>query len=337
MIDFLDSSIGRFFILLAIFATVFLIIQVVLRVGVENRAYASAVNKRLKMIAQGTDRERIMTFLLRNDPNRGPELPGLWGRAIRSLKRNLMMASLPYGPMQVITLMAIATIVLLLVVLVLAWSASYSLTIGVIQLIAAFAAAVSIGIPLLIINFLAQRRRKKMQDQFPVGLDIFVRALRSGHPVASAIDLLTKEMEDPIGSEFGLVSDEVSYGAELTEALNAMAERWDLDDIRMFVVSLSLQNETGGNLAEILENLARVIRERATLYLKIRALSSEGRMTGWILTALPIITFVMLFLLNPPFYLEVATDPIFYITFPIMIAWYFVGVFLIRKLIKLEV
>ncbi len=337
MTEFLDTSIGRFFILLAIFATVFLFIQVILRVGVENRAYASAVNKRLKLIAQGTDRERIMSYLLRNDPNRGLELPGLWGRAVRSLKRNLMMASLPYTPMQVILLMVISFAVLLLLVLVLAWAASFSLTFGVIQLIAAFAAAVSIGIPLLAISFLAQRRRKKMQDQFPVALDIFVRALRSGHPVASAIDLLTKEMEDPIGSEFGLVSDEVSYGAELTEALNAMAERWDLDDIRMFVVSLSLQNETGGNLAEILENLAHVIRERATLYLKIRALSSEGRMTGWILTALPVITFVTLFVLNPPFYLEVATDPIFYIAFPVMIAWYFVGLFAIRKMVNLEV
>ncbi len=337
MIDFLDTTLGRFFILLAIFATVFLVVQVTLRVGVENRAYSSAVNKRLKMIAQGTDRERIMTFLLRNDPNRGPDLPGLWGSSVRSLKRNLMMASLPYGPTQVLMLMGAAFVVIFLAILILAWTANYALTIGVIQLLAAFAAAVAIGLPLLAISFLAQRRRKKMQEQFPVGLDIFVRALRSGHPVASAIDLLTREMEDPIGSEFGLVSDEVSYGADLTDALSAMAERWDLDDIRMFVVSLSLQNETGGNLAEILENLAHVIRERAVLYLKIRALSSEGRMTGWILTALPVITFVMLFSLNPEFYLEVATDPIFYISFPLMIVWYFVGVIAIRKMINLEV
>ena len=97
------------------------------------------------------------------------------------------------------------------------------------------------------------------------------------------------EMPDPIGSQFGLVVDEVSYGAELRDALQNMAERWDLDDMRMFVVSLSVQSETGGNLAEILENLSRVIRERHSILMKVRALSSEGRMTAVMLTVLPIL------------------------------------------------
>jgi tight adherence protein B len=164
-----------------------------------------------------------------------------------------------------------------------------------------------------------------MQAQFPVALDIFVRALRSGHPISGALEILTQEMEDPIGTEFGLVSDEVSYGADLTEALNDMAERWDLDDIRMFVVSLAVQNETGGNLAEILNNLSQVIRERTSLLLKVRALSSEGRMTGWLLTT------------NPAFYLDVAEDPIFYIGFPLLLLWFALGVMWIRKLVNIKV
>ncbi len=102
----------------------------------------------------------------------------------------------------------------------------------------------------------ANRTRKKMQEQFPVALDVFVRGLRAGHPIAAALDLLTVEMPDPIGSQFGIVVDEVTYGADLRDALSAMADRWDLDDMRMFVVSLSVQSETGGNLAEILENLS---------------------------------------------------------------------------------
>jgi tight adherence protein B len=189
----------------------------------------------------------------------------------------------------------------------------------------------------MIVGILAERRRKRMQSQFPVALDVFVRALRSGHPIAGALEVLTQEMDDPIGSEFGLVSDEVAYGAGLTDALNDMAERWDLDDIRMFVVCLSVQSETGGNLAEILDNLSRVIRERASLYLKVRALSSEGRMTGWLLTALPIITFVLLFSTNPAFYLEVAGDPIFYIGFPLLLIWYGIGVMAIRKMVNIKV
>ena len=150
-------------------------------------------------------------------------------------------------------------------------------------------------------QFRANRMRKKMQDQFPVALDVFVRGLRAGHPIAAALDLLTVEMPDPIGSQFGIVVDEVTYGADLRDALTAMADRWDLDDMRMFVVSLSVQNETGGNLAEILENLSQVIRERASMMLKVRALSSEGRMTAAMLTGLPVLAFTLLFIGNPRF------------------------------------
>ncbi len=144
-------------------------------------------------------------------------------------------------------------------------------------------------------------------------------------------------MDDPIGSEFGLVADEVSYGADLTDAIDAMADRWDLEDIRMFVVSLSVQLETGGNLAEILENLSGVIRARASLYLKVRALSSEGRMTGWILSVLPIFTMVSMFLINPGFYLNVAKDPIFLFGFPGLLLLYVTGFIWIRKLVDIKV
>lgn len=239
--------------------------------------------------------------------------------------------------MQALVGMGVLFFALLALVSMAVFSSSFSFTSGILQIVIAFCAAVAIGLPVLAISWLAQRRRKRMQEQFPVALDIFVRALRSGHPVASAIDLLTTEMEDPIGSEFGLIADEVAYGAELTDALEDLAERWNLDDIRMFVVSLSVQNETGGNLAEILDNLSKVIRERATLYLKVRALSSEGRMTGWLLSALPVLAFVILFTMNPAFYLDAASDPIFYIGFPMLIGWYFVGVFAIRRLIDLKV
>jgi len=144
-------------------------------------------------------------------------------------------------------------------------------------------------------------------------------------------------MPDPIGSEYGLVADEVSYGAELADSLSSMAERWGLEDIRMFVVSLSVQNETGGNLAEILENLASVIRARASLFLKVRALSSEGRMTGWILTILPVGAFVALFAINPAFYLDVADDPAFIIGFVGLIVMYIIGFATIRMMINIKV
>jgi len=144
-------------------------------------------------------------------------------------------------------------------------------------------------------------------------------------------------MPDPIGSQFGLAVDEVTYGAELRDALQNMAERWDLDDMRMFVVSLSVQNETGGNLAEILENLSQVIRERHSMLLKVRALSSEGRMTAVMLTVLPIFTFTLLFTVNAHFFLDVANDPMFVPGFVALITLYVIGFMWIRKLVDLKV
>jgi tight adherence protein B len=208
---------------------------------------------------------------------------------------------------------------------------------GRILLVATFSLMLGAGIPILFFQVRANRMRKKMQDQFPVALDVFVRGLRAGHPIAAALDLLTVEMPDPIGSQFGIVVDEVTYGADLRDALSAMADRWDLEDMRMFVVSLSIQNETGGNLAEILENLSQVIRERASMMMKVRALSSEGRMTAAMLTGLPVVCFTLLFIGNPAFYLDVADDPAFLPGFIGLMVLYAIGFFTIRKMIDLKV
>jgi len=189
----------------------------------------------------------------------------------------------------------------------------------------------------MVISEKATRTRKKIQDQFPVALDVFVRGLRAGHPIAAALDLLTVELPEPIGPEFRTVVDEVSYGAELRDSLQNMAERWDLADMRMFVVSLSIQSETGGNLAEILENLTRVIRERQAMFMKVRALSSEGRMTAVMLTLLPVLTFALLFTFNPQFFLDVANDPWFVPGFTFLIILYLIGFFAIRKMVDLKV
>jgi tight adherence protein B len=243
----------------------------------------------------------------------------------------------PWTYLQVLSAMAIGFALSLALILMGVSVAGFTVSGGVVVLTLALAATVAIAVPYTILNILAQRRRKRIEQQFPVSLDIFVRALRSGHPVASAIALITEEMEDPIGSEFGLVSDEVSYGVELTDALESMANRWDLEDMRMFVVSLSVQMETGGNLAEILENLSEVIRARASLYLKVRALSSEGRMTAWILSVLPAITFTLMFMVNPGFYLNTAGDPIFIGGFAGLMLLYVIGIFWIKHLVNIKV
>lgn len=327
----------RLSVLLGIFASVFLLSQLVLGRAWSNRERFAAVNRRLRMIRQGSSTEEIAQSLRKNAPSEFKNLPPALARTAQGFQRMLFSAAVPYSSGQVLLGLVVAFGAALALALLLVGYFGIVITAGVVLLMMLLAAAVTLGLPLMAINFVAQRKRKRIEAQFPVALDVFVRALRSGHPVAGAIDLLTKEMEDPIGSEFGLVADEVAYGADLTDAIEDMADRWDLEDIRMFVVSLSVQMETGGNLAEILENLADVIRARASLYLKVRSLSSEGRMTGWMLTVLPILTFLGMFSVNPGFYLNVARDPIFMFGLPTLIFVYFIGVFWIRHLVNIKV
>jgi tight adherence protein B len=168
-------------------------------------------------------------------------------------------------------------------------------------------------------------------------LDVFIRGLRAGHPAYSALQIVSKETADPLGTEIGLALDEVNFGADIRSAMQDLAERCDVEDIRMFVVCLGVQAETGGNLAEILGNLATVIRDRASMYMKVRALSSEGRATGMVLTVMPILLFCALFFLNPKFYLEVAGDPYFLPGFVGLLIAFLVGVLWIRRLVNLKV
>lgn len=327
----------RLAILVAIFVSVFLISQLVMSYVANVRSDRKAVNRRLAMLHSGLDRDAVNQSLLKNAPPILRPDAGIFERMHVRFTRMVMMSGVGFESRQLLVAMAIGACVLTGVILLLAVSAQFRLTLGVLQLVLIVAVAVAFGLPVMVISRIAQRRYKRMGEQFPIAVDIFTRSLRAGHPIASAIFLITEEMEDPIGSEFGLVSDEVSYGADLTDALAAMAERWDLEDMRMFVVSVSVQSETGGNLAEILENLSTVIRARASMYMKVRALSSEGRMSGWMLTVLPVLTFISMFVVNPRFYLDVAQDPIFLIGFPGLLVLYTIGVLMIRRMVDLKV
>ncbi|WP_022682794.1 type II secretion system F family protein [Sphingobium bisphenolivorans] len=327
----------RIFVLVLLFAAVILLIE-----GISGWMRARAgtdhvVNKRLKMIAAGYERSTVLSKLRRNSEELSFNSATIWGRMGLGVLRTLHGAGLTIAARAVLTLMGIATGVLFLIVMIGGMTAGYGVTSGMLIMALAFASALGIALPMMVLSRLSQRRRKKMEEQFPVALDTFVRGLRAGHPIAAALELLTKEMRDPIGSEFGIVVDEVTYGSDLRDALQRMAERWDMNEMHMFVISLSVQSETGGNLAEILENLSGVIRERASLFMKVRALSSEGRMTAIMLTALPILAFVALFLLNPAFYLDVAQDKMFIFGFSGLIMLYMIGFVTIRRMVDLKV
>jgi tight adherence protein B len=327
----------RAFLLTCVFAAVVIAVEVLVQSFASRNAENRAINLRLKLIGSGRSRSDTLNILRRTGDGIPAGLPPALAKAALKFERILVQAQLTVPTGRVMLAILIAPVALFFILLLFMAGSGVAVGFGRLLITATFAGLLGAALPIMLLNFKANRMRKKMQDQFPVALDVFVRGLRAGHPIAAALDLLTVEMPDPMGTQFGLAVDEVTYGADLRDALQSMAERWDLDDMRMFVVSLSVQSETGGNLAEILENLSHVIRERQSMFLKVRALSSEGRMTAIMLTILPLFTFVLLFTLNPTFFLDVAGDPWFVPGFTALIVLYLIGFFTIRRLVDLKV
>jgi tight adherence protein B len=324
-------------ILAAIFGAVLLAVDIVVGWLARSHSVGRAINLRLRLIKQGRSTGEALTLLKRSDSILPSGLPSSIQRLGLRFERTLQMAQVTMATPRLMLILLLAPFALLFSILMMMVMAGIPVGVGRVLILAVFSLVVGLFIPLLVLQVRANRMRKKMQEQFPIALDVFVRGLRAGHPVAAALELLTVELPDPIGSQFGIVVDEVTYGAELRDALHSMAERWDLGDMRMFVVSLSVQSETGGNLAEVLENLSQVIRDRHSMMLKVRALSSEGRMTAVVLTALPVLTFTLLFLFNPGFYLDVADDPSFVPGFVGLILLYLVGFVAIRRMVDIKV
>lgn len=171
-------------------------------------------------------------------------------------------------------------------------------------------------IPLMTLKFLRSRRHKRFGMQLPEALDLITRGLKAGHPVPVAIAMVGREMPDPIGSEFGMVADEVTYGSDMVGALQNMYERVGHEDLPLFVTAVSIQSTSGGNLREILDGLSSVIRERGKLRRKVRSISTEGRMSAYILTAVPALLVAAMMVLMPRFYGDVIGEPL---------TWYLLG------------
>ena len=327
----------RTVVLVCTFGAVALLVEVLVSWIARSRTISHAMNERMQLISAGRARAEMLSLLRREVVDVARFLPAPLVPIGIKFERMLVAARVRAPSSRVLLLLLCAPLALFLTIVFGILFTGGVLTAGRIVLLMVFSSAIGLAIPLMVLQVKANRRRRKMQEQFPVALDVFVRGLRAGHPVAAALDLLTVEMPDPIGTEFGLVVDEVTYGADFRDALQAMADRWDMEELRMFVVSLSIQMETGGNLAEILENLTRVIRERASMMMKVRALSSEGRMTAVMLTLLPIFSFTLLFLFRPKFYLDVADDPAFLPGFIGLLLLYAIGFITIRRMIDLKV
>ena len=331
------SGVLKVIVLIFIFAATVIMVEFAARAIARRRGTGRAINKRLELIERGISREEAAVALRRERRGEFDTLPAFIEGPGRRLEKLMYQAGLTSAPMQLVLLLMALPAILFILFLAAAYTLGSGVGAGSIILFLAAALCFGLALPLIVLNMRASKRRRKIEEQFPIALDIFVRGLRAGHPIAAALELLTVEMGDPIGTEFGLIVDETTYGGDLRDALDDCADRWDLDDMRMFVTSLSIQQETGGNLVEILENLSKVIRERHALYLKVRALSSEGRMTAIILSFLPLGAFMLIFMLKPSFFLDTADDPIFVPAFVGLAVLWVLGVLIMRKIIDIKV
>jgi len=191
--------------------------------------------------------------------------------------------------------------------------------------------------PLLVLRLFVRRRQRKASRQLPEALDVIIRSLKAGHPVPVALSLAGRELPDPIGTEFGMASDELGFGGTVSNAIQRMADRIGQEDFDLFAAMIRLQEKTGGNLAELLEGNASTIRSRQRLRLKIKAASAEGRASALILNAAPIGLYLIIQVLAPDFFGEVSHNPYLNYIFGGIIVWMLIGNLVIRKMINFKV
>ena len=193
------------------------------------------------------------------------------------------------------------------------------------------------SIPFILLYRKKQQRMARFEAQLPDAIDLISRALKAGHAFSTVMRMVANDLGDPIGSEFTRTMAEVSFGADLNQAMKNMLLRVDCPDLKFFVMSVILQRETGGNLAEILGNLSRLMRDRFKLHRKIKTLSAEGRWSAVILVLLPFVLVAVLFLVNPKYVMVLAEDPTGRILVAVTIIMQIVGIFLISKIVRIRV
>jgi len=198
-------------------------------------------------------------------------------------------------------------------------------------------AAVSAILPFMYLRYKRSKRFRKFEEQFPEALDLIARSLKAGHAFSSGLRLASEEMDAPVGDEFEKTLNEINFGFSTQHALGNLTNRIPLDDLRFFTISVNLQRETGGNLAEILENLSRLLRERFKFNGHVRVLASQAKLSANILFAVPFITAFAIQLLNPQYFDALLENPSGKIVLAAGVCWMIIGILFIKKMVKIRV
>jgi tight adherence protein B len=288
-------------------------------------SYRKNINRRLRLAGDSPDRESVLVQLRRE---RGLTGSGDYRLPLLNLNRLMLQSGLTigWGKLALIAMGLAAAIVGGM--LAFHWPLRHA---------APAALLGALLLPVLGLEVMRRRRLKNFGAQFADAVDIIVRSLRAGHPVPVAISTVARELPDPVGTEFGIVSDEITYGADLETAIRDLYYRVGSEDLPLFVTAVAIQSSTGGNLAEILENLSGVIRQRFKMRRKIKALAAEGRASALILSSLPIAIFIGIQFFTPSFYASVWHESLTKICLAAAGGWMGIGNIIMYRLVNFRI
>ena len=281
-------------------------------------------SRRLRMIREGRSIEERLTLLKPPSSQDRTGQPDL----IRKLVVLLRRAGLSLGAGAFIGICALLSAVIF---------AALLLTPVPVVLAAVGALAVGFGVPITALRIKVDRQTKALVAQLPDALELMARGLRVGHPLNTSIGAVAQDMADPIGSEFGIIYDQVNYGDDLPEAFQDFAERVDLEDVHYLSASIGIQHGTGSDLSRVVELLAKVIRGRIMMRRKVRAISSEGRASAWFLSVIPVLMFIFTSISSPTYYAGVYDEPLFIPMASAVVILTVLNAIILRRLVNFHV
>ena len=284
------------------------------------------INRRLDMLEKGAGREQVLEQLRKemSQHMRSRSIPLYSILADRAQKANIA-----FTPQQLIMVMGVLSAV-----------AFAGLTVGTSAGLAVrivVSVAMGVGAVFVWVNNTAKKRLGMIEEQLPDAVELMVRSLRVGHPFTSALQIVAKEVPDPLGTEMGIISDEAAYGRDVGDALKSMAERIDMQDLRFLAVAVTIQQTSGGDLAGILHGLAKVIRARFKLFRRVKAITAEAKWSGMFLSVFPVGALIMINVLQPNYYDDVK-ETAYFIPACLVVAGFLVAnVFVMRSLVNIKV
>ena len=286
----------------------------------------SRVNRRLDMLEKGAGREQVLEQL-RKEMHQHMNAKGIPLYSLLALKAQ--KANIAFTPNQLIMVM-VGLMGVAYVGLTVGTEASLPVRIAV-------SIGMGVGAVYVWINNTAKKRLSMIEEQLPDAVELMVRSLRVGHPFSSAIQIVAKEVPDPLGSEMGVIADESAYGRDVGDALKALAERMDMQDLRFLAVAVTIQQTSGGNLAEILDGLAKVIRARFKLFRRVKAITAEAKWSGTFLSGFPLVALVMINVIQPNYYDDVKETAVFIPACLVVAGFLIANVFVMRALVNIKV